>query len=316
MYTVPPRLRPGDKVAIVAPSSPFKADELVEGLDIMKEMGLIPVLGPNVRQLRTINVHAASVQDRVDEMMWAFSDTDIKGIIATCGGCGASALLPYLDYEVITQHPKLFLGMSDNTAINAALLVGANLCSINGQSPNVRLRQGKRLLDADSKSFRLSLELMMSGQEWGDRPFDINEYLPRTIVPGRASGPAIGCNAETLTRLIGTPYMPDLNGAILFLEDVHKGGEAISRSFLHLRLAGLMDQLAGIVIGEFAEVPPKEDDKDPSIEDTLQEHFADGPPCVYGYSFSHGPMTSPIPIGARCIMDASSGIVSFQFRLT
>src|SRR5271166_5141577 len=94
MYTSPRMLKRGARVAITAPSSPFMSDELTEGLDIIKEAGLVPVLGPLVRTLRTQNVHAAPLEDRVKEMNWAFADPTIAGIIPAVGGMGSAAILP------------------------------------------------------------------------------------------------------------------------------------------------------------------------------------------------------------------------------
>lgn len=311
-YLSPRRLRPRDKVAIVAPASPFVSEEVHAGLDILREFGLEPVLGPCVKNLRTVADHAASVLERVDELNWSFSDQNIKGVIAVTGGEGSAAVLPYLNYKIIRSSRKSFLGMSDLSAINTGLLAKAGLISINGQTPSVRLDKGKSVYESDCESFRKTIELMMSDQKWFDRPFDFNPYIPRTVSSGEAKGHALGGNLDTFVHLIGTPFMPEVDGAILFLEDTHKGGEQISREILHLKLAGVLDRISGIVVGEFEDVPKKTEPKIPSIDEVLIDHFSTGVPCVYGYSFSHGKLTSPIPIGAECYMSADTGIVSFD----
>lgn len=304
-------------MAIVAPASPFKTDELIESLDIIKEVGLVPVLGPNVKQLRTFNVHAASVEDRVDELMWAFDDDSISGIIVATGGNGSGAILPYLDYELIAAAAKPLLGMSDITALNNGILARSDLITFNGQSPNIRLNEGRKIHDSDSESFRITLQLLMSGEAWDERPFAMNQYIPRVVSPGRARGRVVGGNCDTFVHLLGTEYFPDVKGGILFIEDVHKDGSALSRQFLHLKLAGVLDKVAGVVIGEFVDFMKSldRDHPSPAVEDVIQEYFSDGPPCVYGYSFSHGPMTIPIPIGSDCVMDADTGMVSFNFAM-
>lgn len=304
-------------MAIVAPASPFKTDELVEGLDVIKEAGLEPVLGPNVARLHTMNIHAASVEDRAEELMWAFDDPEIKGVIVATGGNGSAGVLPYLDYEQIAHARKVLLGMSDITSLHNGILARTGLIGISGQSPNIRLDKGRKIHDADAESLRQTLELLMSSAPWGERPFAPNLYLPRSLRSGQATGTVIGGNCDTFCHLLGTPYAPNMAGCILFIEDVHKDGAMLSRQFLHLKLAGVLDAVAGIVIGEFSDVP-KNGDKDhpsPTVEDVLIEYFSDGPPCVYGYSFSHGPVTIPIPIGAPCSMDADSGLVTFQFAM-
>ena len=315
MYLPPKRLNSGSKVAIIAPASPFKTDELIAGLDVIKAMGLEPVLGPCVKSLRTWGIHSAPTLDRAEEMMWAFTDPGIDGVITVTGGLGSGAVLPYLNFDRIRASRRVLVGLSDITAINNGLLAGAGLINVNGQYPSIRLDKGDYIREADCESLKFTLQMLMSDQEWGERPCDINQYLPRTVCPGKASGPAIGGNLDTFCTLLGTPFAPDCEGAILFIEDVHKDGETIARLLLHVRLAGVLDKVAGIVVGEFVDVPKKQEGKVPAIEDVLQEYLSHGPPCAYGYSFSHGPYTMPIPIGAQCTLDADRGVLSFQYSM-
>lgn len=316
MIVSPKRLRSGCKVAIVAPSGPVISDEVQAGIDLIRECGLEPVLGPCVKRLKTTAHHAGSVKDRVDELNWAFSHPHIAGVIGAVGGEGSAALLPYLDYRTIRAARKPFVGMSDLTAINSGILTKAGLISFNTQTPSIRLDKGDRIREADSESFRLVLELLKSDQAWDSRPFHFNPHFPRVVSSGMARGTAVGGNLDTFVHLIGTPYIPNLDGAVLFVEDVHKGAEEISRELLHLRLSGYLGRLSAIVLGEFEDVPKKVEPKIPSIEDVILEYFSAGPPCTYGYSFSHGPHTSPIPIGAQASVDADEGEVYFEFKMS
>lgn len=318
MYLAPRQLHPGDHVAIIAPASPFKSDELYESCDVMREAGLVPVFGPNVRNLRSINIYAAPLKERIEELMWAFSDDRIKAVFAATGGCGSAELLPYLDYETIARSRKCLVGMSDITALNQGILARAGLISINGQSPNIRLDKGKKILDADTESLRMTLEFMMSSEPWGTKPFDMmNQYIPRTITAGRVSGPVLGANNDTFVHLLGTPYMPNVEGAVLFFEDVHKNGESIARQFIHMKNAGVLERLSGVVVGEFIDLGtlPADEHKVPDISDVLREYLGNTLPSAAGYSFSHGEYTIPIPIGAMCDFDAGSGQVSFRFAM-
>lgn len=316
MLVLPPkRLRSGSKVAIVAPSGPIITDEVQAGIDIIRECGLEPVLGPCVKVLKTTGAHAASVKDRVEELNWAFSHTGISGVIGAVGGEGSAAVLPYLDYNKIRASQKPFVGMSDLTSINTAIFTKSGLISFNGQTPSIRLNKGNKIMYSDIESFKWTLELLKSDQTWGSRPFKFNPYFPRTVSSGKSSGISVGGNLDTFVHLLGTPYMMQPENTILFVEDIHKGGEEISRELLHLRLSGFLDQVAGIVIGEFEDVPKSVDAKIPSVEDTILEYFGRGAPCTYGYSFSHGPLTSPIPIGADTFIDADTGDVMFNFKM-
>lgn len=315
MHITPKRIRKGSKVAIVAPSSPIVPERLVEGIDVIREVGLVPVLGPCVRNLKSDGLHAAPLEDRIEEFNWAFNDPQIAGVICAIGGMGSAGMLPYLDYKAIKRSRKPMLGRSDITALNTALLSQAGLISISGQTPSIHIDEGDLARQLQSDSFATTLKMMMSGEVWGSVPFKTNAYIPRTVSPGMARGPVVGGNCDTFTRLIGTSYFPDCRGAILFIEDVHKSGEILSREFLHMKLAGVFDQVAGIVIGEFVDSKEKTDPKVPAIDDVIQEYFSNGPPCVYGYSFSHGSIVSPIPIGADCEMDAETGEVKFHFAM-
>jgi muramoyltetrapeptide carboxypeptidase len=315
MNIVPRKLRRGSKIALVAPSFAPITTEIVEGIDIMHEMGLVPVLGPCVKNLCSSGFHAGSVADRAAEMNWAFSDPSIAGIFAVRGGSGAAAILPYLDYRTIRNSRKVFLGMSDNTALNAGILTKSGLITFNGQSVSIHTDRGNAYYEADCASFKLTLELLMSPGNWGDKPFEFNPYLPRTVSSGNASGIAVGGNMDTFVHLIGTQYLPELTSKILFLEDVHKTPVVLGREFLHLQLSGLLKQVNGVVLGEFAEIP-KCSNEEPLLEDVINEYLSVGAPCTYGYPFSHGSFTGPIPIGAMCYVNADMGNVEFDFVMS
>jgi muramoyltetrapeptide carboxypeptidase len=292
-------------------------DEVKVGMDVIKSYGLVPVLGPCVKNLRTAMDHAASVEHRALELNWALTDPSIGAVWCVQGGIGCAAVLPYLDYEAIEEAAKPFVGMSDITAISCGLLSHAGLINYCGSGVAIRLDKGPEIQASDSMSLAYTIELLMSDQEWDDRPFDMNQYVPRMVVPGKARGTIVGGNLETLTTMLGTPFMPEVEGTILFLEDVHKNGESIERLLLHLEMASVLDKVAGVVIGEFAEQDDKTGVRVPHVEDVIQEYLGDkGVPCVYGYSFSHGPWTIPIPIGADCEVDADIGIVRFRHKLS
>jgi muramoyltetrapeptide carboxypeptidase len=290
-------------------------EEVKVGLDVIRSYGLMPVLGPCVKNLRSNMDHAASVDQRALELNWALTDPSIGAVWCVQGGIGCAAVLPFLDYEAIEAAAKPFVGMSDITAISCGLLSHAGLINYCGQGVAIRVDKGPEIKASDSMSLAHTIELLMSDQEWDDRPFDINQYVPRTVAPGKAKGSIIGGNLETLVTMIGTPFMPDVEGTILFIEDVHKDGESIERLLLHLEMAGVLDKLAGIVIGEFAEQNEQTGARVPHIEDVLQEYLGKGVPCSMGNSFSHGKWTIPIPIGADCEMDADTGIVRFKHKL-
>jgi muramoyltetrapeptide carboxypeptidase len=316
MKTISPKkLKKGDKVAVICSSAPMIATEVTEGCDLLNEMGLIPVLGPNVKNLRTKNANAATVPERLDEIMWAFTDPKISACMEALGGVGSALLLPHMDFQKIRASRKIYLGMSDISALNNGLLSNAGLINFSAQGPSIRLDKGQKIRKSDSISLKHTIELLMSEDEWGSRPFDISDRFPQTICGGQARGQAQGGNIDTYTRLLGTEFFPDPKGAILFLEDVHKSGELVQRMLTHMEIAGVFEEISGICFGEFVDVPEKQEEKDPAIEDILQDFFRDRLPCLYNFNFSHGPLTVPIPIGSQVYMDADNGIVNFKFSM-
>ena len=315
MILYPKRVRAGSKVAIVAPSATFSTEELAAGLDLVRESGLEPVIGPCVKNLKTVGLYrSASPQERAEELNWAFSNPNITAVIAVRGGEGAAAVLPYLDFDVIKKSQKPFLGKSDNTSISMGLLAKSGLASINGRGCGVRCNKGNDIFESDCESFKLALDLMMSDMPWGTKPLKVNQHFARTVCPGRARGVAIGGNSDTFSRLIGTDYMPPVENAILFLEDVDETVYSLSRIFLHLKLTGILSRISGVVLGEFVDSDSERKHKH-KFEEVIKEYFDCGPPCMYGVSFSHGAYTCPIPMGAVCTIDADRGALNFEFQM-
>ena len=308
-------LKRGDRVAVVAPSSPPVIEEVKAGLEVLASLGLRPVLGPNVKNVRGDGVHAGSRRQRADELAWAMVEADVTCTWTVQGGEGASGVLPLLDYGAMGERRRAFVGMSDNTAICSALLAKSELISVLGQGVAIRLDKGEEIRRLDSESLRRTAELLMYPDVWDERPWAGNPYFPRTVSGGSASGVVVGGNMDTFTRLIGTEYLPDVDGYVLFMEDVHKDGELVDRQLLHLELAGILADAAGFVVGEFAEQPKIEKAGAPSTDDVVYDFFSAGKPCTVQWPFSHGPTTAPIPIGAECRVDADAGTIQFDFRM-
>ena len=315
----PQRIKYGSRVAIVAPASSFEADELLVGLDLIKECGLKPVLGPCVKNVKSSFSHAGTVQARAAELNWAFSQPGISAILCVKGGEGSAGLLPHLDYEAIKRSRRPFIGKSDITSLCNGIFFKTGLVTINGMSCSIHTKKGHDRFEKDCESLKYNLQLLMSEENWGTSPLLRNEFIPRTVSPGVAEGIALGGNCDTFTRMLGTEFFPDTQDAILFLEDTHKEAESLARQFLHLQLSGILKKVKGVVLGEFfLEQPEKIKSKKCklSIDDVILEYFSDGAPCSYGYSFSHGNIINPIPIGARCKLDATTGNVTFDFKMS
>ena len=311
IFQKPRRLVKGDKIAIVAPASPVNPRQVALGAEIMKNKGLIPVYGDNVSHLRARGLTSASIQDRLNELIWAWRDDSIRGIFVATGGYGCSELLSDLPYDLMVSTAKPLVGFSDVTALNNAILQKAGLVTFHGPSATVRC-DNEQHRQSDSESLNLCLDLLMVAEPWLDKPFALQNYPPLIVSKGRVEGFVIGGNLTTMACLLGTPFFPRTEGAILFLEDVDEGGYEVIRTLTHMANAGVFDSINGIVFGEFTRAPESVDKGDPSIEQVVVEFFKDGPPCIFGMNFSHGDYAITLPIGCQAILDADNAKIFFD----
>lgn len=311
MNIKPPRLVEGNRVIIIAPASPIDPAQIVGGMEILRDFQLEPVLGKNLLNLRSKSLFSASHSERKAEIIDAMLDDSIHAILIGTGGFGCAQLLPFIPYDLFRTNPKILMGFSDVTALNNALLAKSGVITFNGPTASVR----PDFPDPDTEALRDAIKLLMSDESWEDKPFKRLPGFARCVYPGKIEGIAIGGNLTTFECLIGTDYMPDLNGTILFLEDVGIGGYELIRSLTHMNLAGIFDKVSGVVFGEFSGAPSQDYTIAPSIEDVIVSEFSRWPPCIYGMNFSHGETGAVIPIGAMTTMDAEKGTVSFEYPL-
>jgi muramoyltetrapeptide carboxypeptidase len=298
----PPRLRPGDTVGLVAPASPPDHPEKVgEGIIRLIAQGF------RVRQGKHLDERAGylagSDEHRAADINAFLADPEVRAIWAVRGGYGSCRILPLIDYAAARAHPKAFIGYSDITALHHALFVQAGLVTFHG--PNVReaflpgnmASLGRMFFDPVSSS----PQILFSAAE---------HPAMKTVVPGRARGRLLGGNLTCLLRLLGTPYAPDFKNAILFLEDIGEKTYRLDGAFTHLRLAGILGEISGLVLGHFDHNDAEERGR---IEVYLQgEAEAMGVPCVSGAPIGHFPEQVVLPVGVEAELDADAKTLSFE----
>lgn len=304
----PQRLQLGDTIQLISPSSP---SDTVGSLKTAIEV--LGGLGYRIKYNDTLfnrqGFLAGTDEERAKDLMSAFEDPEVKGIICTRGGYGATRLLDLLDYEKIRANPKVFMGFSDITALNCAFLEKCGLVSFSGPVVTSDLESGK--LNPESWDFVKRLlgdrEPVGSVLEWMDSKPGVN-----IISGGVATGQLVGGNLSLLCNLIGTPWMPNLEGAILFLEDVGESTYRIDRYLTHLRNAGLLQKVAGIALGDFRYTEAREKrDKDLGIQlmdDVLVDRLGGlGVPVVSGFPFGHIKPKLTLPLGVMATLDGEKG---------
>ncbi|AOY57975.1 MULTISPECIES: S66 peptidase family protein [Desulfococcus] len=290
---VPRRLVQGDAVGIVAPSSAFEEEKFRQGIETIREMGFLPVIPEELflkkRYLAGTDDHRARLINRM------FADDDIKAIFCARGGYGASRLLPYLDWETICTHPKIFVGFSDVSVLLSAFYTRCGLATFHG--PVVT-----SLADADQETKIMLKAVISSGAPVIHEP-------PRPIVirSGIAKGGVVGGNLCTLCHLAGTAFSPDTAGRILFLEECGEPPYKIDRMLNHLKMCGWFDALEGFMLGTFDRC-----DNEEIIRQIVEETVANAAfPVMGGFEIGHGRRNRILPIGIEAILDTRHGRLSF-----
>ena len=250
---------------------------------------------------------AGTPQQRADDIHALFADPGVAGILAVTGGSGANRVLPLLDYGLIGRTPKFLGGFSDLTALISAVHVKTGMVTFH--SPLGRSEWNAFsieyfkavVMDAAAHTLRNTL---VPGDD-----LVAKEGRIITLRGGSAQGPLLGGNLAVLTSLAGTPYMPDLHGAILFLEDVNEYVYRVDRMLSTLMLSGALQQVAGVVLGGFTDCPPSEGSFGSlTLDEVFDDYF--GPlnvPVYRGAQFGHVKRKFTLPLGVMTEIDADAG---------
>ncbi|MBS7345938.1 MAG: LD-carboxypeptidase [Caryophanon sp.] len=290
----PQRLQVGDTVGIIAPASPISRERLSMALPVLERLGLRYVLADSVVE-GDAHYLAKSDEQRVDELHAMFKNPDIKAIICARGGYGTGRLLDKIDYPVIEDHPKIFWGYSDITALHTVFNEYANLVTFHGDMLGDAARG-----DFSDISERMFLQLM---QPW-ELHYDETRSPLETVAPGVARGELTGGNLTLLTSTIGSKYEVDTRGKILLLEDIEESPLRVDRMLNQLRLARKLDEVAGIVIGDFKYSKPlaAEDGTFDAVFDDYFKHL--GVPVVKGFNIGHCEPHFALPLGVDALLNA------------
>ncbi|MGD8261251.1 MAG: LD-carboxypeptidase [Desulfobacterales bacterium] len=292
--TIPPRLKVGDTIGIVAPAGPFDRDKFDLGVQILRKKGF-EVFIPE-RLFETKGYLAGPDLHRATLVNQLFADASINAIMCARGGYGSMRLLPLLDYNIIENNPKVFIGFSDVSAILSVLLSRCGLVSFHG--PMVAT-----LADIPEKTLQSLLNAISS-----DDNIEIKLSNGVTVKPGSVSGAICGGNLTTLCHLIGTPFEPSFNNKIVFLEDQGEATYRVDRMLAHMKLAGCFDGVTGLILGSFKACGSMND-----ICDIVADIFNDCQiPVLAGLDAGHGAHNLTIPLGIETALDADRHLLIYQ----
>ncbi len=293
----PRALRPGDRLAVVAPASPFVREEFDRGISELRRLGFDPVYDESVFARKRYVAGAPAVRAAAIHAAW--SDPAIAGVIGARGGYGSAQILPLLDPGLAQTACKPFIGYSDLTAMLTFLNFGCGLVAFHGPMLAGRLGRGRDGYDAES--FQQALcrcepmgELTSAGLE--------------TIRAGEAKGMLAGGTLTQLLASLGTPFAFNPGpGYVLFLDEVGERPYRLDRMVTQLKQTGLLARASAVVVGEL----PRCDEPggDPTARAVMADLFSDFPgPVLIGFPSGHTvapAMTLPFGVAARVIAGPS-----------
>ncbi|MCC3860914.1 S66 peptidase family protein [Pseudemcibacter aquimaris] len=306
----PEKIKAGDTVMIIAPSGvEYNKLRLQLSVESLEALGLKVKVAENT--LGRWGYFPAEDKVRADEINQAFADKDVKAIIALKGGWGAARTLPYLDFDLIKNNPKILMGYSDVTALLNPIYEKTGLITFHG--PIAGGAWNKFTQDSVREIlFEGKAQHMVNPQEKGEYLTVRNNRI-QTVVSGTAEGRMVGGNLTVLTALQGTPYFPTIKDNILILEDVGENIYRVDRMLTQLALGGHLDECAGVVMGGWTDVGTDGGYGDFALMDIFEHHFASrDKPVFTGALFGHIADNRTMPIGCNVKIDADAGSVTMQ----
>jgi muramoyltetrapeptide carboxypeptidase len=292
----PLRIRSGDVVGVIAPAGAVDGERVGAGVALLEGWGLRVEVGSAVLKRRAYL--AGSDEERLADLVQMMEDPRVRAIFCARGGYGSQRLLPRLDLAPLARQPKPIVGYSDATALLGAA-VAAGVMAVHG--PMVADDMARGL----SERSATHLQRLLTDPTWR-----WEAEAPITVRPGRATGRLVGGCLAVLVAALGTPWAPDTDGAVLFLEDVAERPYRLDRLLTQLRQAGRLEGVAGLVFGTMTACPPV-DGVGPL--DVVRACVGDLPcPVAFGLPSGHAPVSTAaenlaLPLGVEVTLDTERG---------
>lgn len=297
-WLLPPALQKGDVVMLVAPSGPVDRERILEFQRVLKSQGYKAIVPETL--FRSDRYLAGDDAARAAELNTAFRDPSVDAVFPCRGGYGLTRILDKLDYAALRKHPKLVIGFSDITALHLAIARKARVITLHSPMPQA-------FLFSDAQPHKKSNDVFWSfirGEPYGrtEPPIPVidestKEHI-KTICGGEAEGRLVGGNLTLICATLGTPFAIEPKGKILIMEDTGERPYRIDRYLSQLKLAGVLDQLAGVIVGDFTDAQP---DADRIVAEYLRPI---GIPAISGFPVGHEAKNLTLPLGAKAKLNA------------
>ena len=300
----PQKLKKGDLFGVVSPAGPVADQSRIErGVRYLEAEGFRVVIGKHAA--KTTGYLAGDDRERLSDLHMMFRDKNVKAIICTRGGYGATRLLPFLDYDFIRRNPKILIGFSDITALQLALWKKCRLISFHGPMLGVEMA-----LPMEPLTEQILWQCLTSTEAVGTIP--LPEGL-MTLHDGSATGRLVGGNLSLIVSLLGTPFQPEFRNSVLFVEDSDEEPYRIDRMLTQLRNSFALSHSRAVLAGQFTGCIPVDGTSSSfTVEQILDEVAkANAKPFLSNLPFGHVERKLTLPIGLRVKVDAGSKTIEY-----
>ena len=294
MLMKPQKLQKGDYVGVIAPASPTNKEFLQKAIVFLEELGLHVKLGRNV--YNEYGYLAGKDTERLADLHDMFADTEVKAIICSNGGYGTARIADDLDYDLIRRNPKIFWGYSDITFLHTSIRQKSGLVTFHG--PMLSSDIGKETWNDVSATY---INQLFNNK---DVVYDESIAPIETPISGQARGELVGGNLCLIASTLGTPYEIETKDKILLIEDIHEEPRSIDRMLNQLWMAGKLQQIAGLVIGDFNDCEPGERQQSLTLEEVLEDYMKlINKPTLKGVKIGHCQPHIAVPLGTSAVLD-------------
>ncbi len=316
--TLPPPVHPGDRVGVAALSGKVDPLRLEAGLEALAAAGYEPVQAANLRA--RCGLFAGSDQERLAAFHQLAADESLSAIIFARGGSGVLRVLPGIDWDLLRRRPRAYVGYSDLTPFLMQVIARLRLAAFHG--PMVAADFARGLSDVEMDSFtqtlggELPVELRLCTHPSGESGSSGEASLAPTPasadagMAGTIEGPLLGGCLTMLAATLGTPYAPDLEGALLFLEDVGEPLYRFDRMLTHLRLSGSLTDLKAVIAGHLdgeGGDPQSAASPEVLLDQLRREARGCSWPLAWGLPAGHNRPNLTLPLGLMACLDSAAG---------
>lgn len=307
---LPKSIKKGDTVGIISPSA-ATADrmEFTFAKEAMEALGFKVKLGENLKN--RFGHLAGTDEERAGDLNAMFADPEVKAVICIRGGSGAARILPLIDYQTVKNNPKPLLGYSDITALHCAIYSQTGLITFHGQNGTGSWNSFN--VKQFEKVFFEKTQVIFKNEITKGDDLVAKGNRTQTLKGGIAEGKILGGNLTVLAALSGTPYYPDFQDAILFIEDVGEDPYRIDRMMSTLQLNGTLGKIKGFIFGQCSECKPSGGFGAFTVDQIMDQYVLPlGIPAYTGAMIGHIARQFIVPVGAKVKMDADAGTFSLQ----